>query len=205
MTLPLELTGIGSGLVCGLVFGFALERAGFASACNLTAQLRFKDWRVFKVMFTAIIVAAVGLYALQLLGWMSKDDIYIPTVFLWATLLGGVGVGAGMAVGGYCPGTSVVGFMSGKVDGFVFFLGLIVGTFVFAGAYEALEPMLEALPGPEAQTLPELLHLPTWIVLLMLTACLVGVGWLTREKKGQASGVACATRAADGCAMTQAS
>lgn len=183
MTLPLAFTGIASGLFCGLVFGFALERAGFASACNLTAQLRFKDWRVFKVMFTAIIVAAIGLYALQATGLMAKDDIYIPSVFLWATLLGGVGVGAGMAVGGYCPGTSVVGFFSGKIDGLVFFLGLILGTFVFAGAYDALEPMLEALPGPEAQTVPELLHLPAPVVLLMLVTCLVGVGWLTRERK----------------------
>lgn len=183
MTLPLGLTGVASGLVCGLVFGFALERAGFASACNLTAQLRFKDWRVFKVMFTAIIVAAFGLYLLQAGGLMTKDDIFIPSVFLWATLLGGVGVGAGMAVGGYCPGTSVVGFVSGKIDGLVFFLGLALGTFVFAGAYDAIEPILEAVPGPEAQTVPELLHLPTLLVLFMLLGVLVGVGWMTRERK----------------------
>jgi uncharacterized protein len=186
MSLPLEYTGTVSGLVCGLVFGFALERAGFASACNLTAQLRFKDWRVFKVMFTAIITAALGLYLLQLAGLMHKEDIYVPTVFLWATLLGGVGVGAGMAVGGYCPGTSVVGFVSGKVDGLLFFLGLVLGTFVFAGAYDVIEPILEAVPGPEAQTLPELLHLPTPIILAMLIGCLVGVGWLTRERRAQA-------------------
>ncbi len=183
MTLPLAMTGVASGLGCGLVFGFALERAGFASACNLTAQLRFKDWRVFKVMFTAIIVAAFGLYFLQLGGLMTKADIYIPSVFLWATMLGGVGVGAGMAVGGYCPGTSVVGFVSGKIDGLVFFLGLILGTFVFAGAYDAIEPILEAVPGPEAQTVPELLHLPTWLVLFMLLGCLIGVGFLTRERR----------------------
>lgn len=183
MSLPLEYTGVISGLACGLVFGFALERAGFASACNLTAQLRFKDWRVFKVMFTAIITAAIGLYVLQAGGWMQKEDIYIPTVFLWATLLGGVGVGAGMAVGGYCPGTSVVGFVSGKIDGLVFFAGLILGTFLFAGTYDAIEPVLEALPGPEAQTVPELLHLSTPVVLLLLIGCLVAVGWLTRERK----------------------
>lgn len=183
MTLPLGLTGIASGLFCGLVFGFALERAGFASACNLTAQLRFKDWRVFKVMFTAIIVAAFGLYFLQAAGMMTKDDIYIPSVFLWATLLGGVGVGAGMAVGGYCPGTSVVGFVSGKIDGLVFFIGLALGTFVFAGAYDVIEPILEAVPGPEAQTVPELLHLPTLLVLFMLLGVLVGVGWMTRDRK----------------------
>jgi uncharacterized protein len=187
MSFPLEFTGILSGLLCGLVFGFALERAGFASACNLTAQLRFKDWRVFKVMFTAIIVAAFGLFFLQAAGMMAKNDIYIPTVFLWATLLGGVGVGAGMAVGGYCPGTSVVGFVSGKIDGLVFFIGLALGTYVFAGAYEALAPMLEAIPGPTAQTVPELLNLPPLLVLLMLLGCLVGVGWMTRDRSKPAA------------------
>lgn len=196
MSLPLEYTGVISGLVCGLVFGFALERAGFASACNLTAQLRFKDWRVFKVMFTAIITAAVGLYLLQAAGTMRKEDIYIPTVFLWATLLGGAGVGAGMAVGGYCPGTSVVGFVSGKIDGLLFFLGLILGTFVFAGAYEAIEPLLEAVPGPEAQTIPELLHLPTPVILLLLVGCLAAVGWMTRERKPQAPVIRPAANAA---------
>lgn len=185
--IPFELSFVVSGLICGLLFGFALERAGFASACNLTAQLRFKDWRVFKVMFTAIIVAAFGLYLLQATGTMTKNDIFIPTVFVWATLLGGVGVGAGMAVGGYCPGTSVVGFVSGKIDGLVFFFGLILGTFVFAGAYDAIAPVLEALPGPEAQTLPELLGLPTPVVLFMLLGCLVGVGWMTRVRRPAAA------------------
>lgn len=181
MSLPLGYTGILSGLMCGLVFGFALERAGFASACKLTAQLRFRDWAVFNVMFTAILVCAVGLYALRLAGVLSSAELFVPTAYLWATLLGGVGIGAGMAIGGYCPGTSVVGFMSGKIDGLVFFAGIIIGTWVFAGAYEWLTPMLEALPGPEAQTLPQLLHVPEWVVLLALTAIAGGVGWATTK------------------------
>ena len=179
MSFPLGYTGVLSGLLCGLIFGFALERAGFASACKLTAQLRFRDWAVFNVMFTAILVCAFGLYALRLAGVLSSAELFVPTVYLWATLLGGVGIGAGMAIGGYCPGTSVVGFMSGKIDGLVFFVGIIIGTWVFAGAYEGLTPLLEALPGPDAQTLPQLLHVPEWVVLLALTVIAGGVGWAT--------------------------
>lgn len=181
MTLPLEYTGPVSGVITGLIFGFALERAGFASGCKLTAQLRFTDWAVFKVMFSAILVCAVGLYVLQLTGLMSKDDIFIPTTYFWGTLLGGVGVGAGMAVGGYCPGTSVVSFVSGRIDGFIFFLGIILGTIAFAGAFTWLEPVLEALPGPEAQTVPELLRVPDWVVLLALGAVFAAVAWFTRK------------------------
>jgi hypothetical protein len=181
MTFPLGYTGVISGLLCGLVFGFALERAGFASACKLTAQLRFRDWAVFNVMFTAILVSAFGLWLLRLAGVLSADEIYVPTTYLWATLLGGVGVGAGMAVGGYCPGTSVVGFMSGKIDGLVFLVGIIFGTWFFASAYDTLTPLLEALPGPEGQTLSQLLHVPDWVVLVALTAVAAVVGWLTTK------------------------
>lgn len=179
MSLPLGFNGVVSGLLCGLIFGFALERAGFASACKLTAQLRFKDWAVFNVMFTAILVAAFGMYFLQLTGLLSMDQVYVPTTYFWATALGGVGVGAGMAIGGYCPGTSVVGFMSGKIDGLVFFAGIIIGTWVFAGAYDSMLPLLEAAPGPEAQTLSQLLHVPDWVVLMGLTAVAAVVGWFT--------------------------
>jgi len=182
MSLPLGVTGVVSALICGGAFGFALESAGFASACKLTAQLRLQDWTVFKVMFTAILFCAVGLYGLELAGLMSAEDIYTPSTFFWATLLGGVGVGAGMSIGGYCPGTSVVAFCSGRIDGLIFFLGLVFGTFVFAGAYDWIKPMLKALPGPEGQTLPRLLHVPTWTVLLALGAVLLTVGSLTRSR-----------------------
>ena len=94
MSFPLGYTGILSGLFCGLVFGFALERAGFASACKLTAQMRFRDWAVFNVMFTAILVSAFGLWLLQITGVMPAEEIFIPTTYLWATLLGGVGTAA---------------------------------------------------------------------------------------------------------------
>ena len=181
MSFPLGYTGILSGLFCGLVFGFALERAGFASACKLTAQMRFRDWAVFNVMFTAILVSAFGLWLLQITGVMPAEEIFIPTTYLWATLLGGVGVGAGMAIGGYCPGTSVVGFMSGRIDGLVFLIGIVAGTWIFAGAFDAMEPLLEALPGPEAQTLGELLHVPDLVILLGLTAVAAVVGWMTTK------------------------
>lgn len=181
MNLPLGFDGALSGIACGLMFGFVLERAGFASACKLTAQLRFRDWAVFNVMFTAILVCAAGLYVLRLSGALSNEDIYIPTTYLWATLLGGVGVGAGMSIGGYCPGTSVVGFMSGKLDALMFFVGIIAGTWMFAGVYERIEPMLQALPGPEGQTLPQLLGVPEWVVLLSLAAVAAGVAWATTK------------------------
>ncbi|HMM67417.1 MAG TPA: YeeE/YedE thiosulfate transporter family protein [Dokdonella sp.] len=191
MNFPLGWYDPLSAMVCGALFGYVLQRGGLGNGCRLTAQLRLRDWTVFNVMFTAILVAAAGLYVLQLAGFVALTSLYVPTTFLWATLLGGALIGIGMGVGGYCPGTSVVGAAAGRLDGIVFFVGLIIGVVAFAGIYKQIDPMLMAAEGPEAQTLGDLLHLPTWAVLALLTAVAVGVGWTTR-KTGTSDAITCA-------------
>ena len=149
--LPFNDGGALSGLVCGILFGVALENAGFGSPCKLTGQFRLTDWSVLKVMFTAIVVAAAGLEVLQRGGWMSTDGVFVPSALLMAAAIGGALVGAGFAIGGYCPGTSVVGLLSGRLDAAVFLAGLLIGTFAFAGLYgptiEALMQMAELQSG----------------------------------------------------------
>ena len=113
-----------SGLILGGAFGYVLERAGFGNPCKLTAQFRLTDWSVFKVMFTAIVFAAVGLMIVERLGLIDASDLFVPPAFLGAAALGGALVGAGFAIGGYCPGTSVVGLMSGRIDAGIFLVGL---------------------------------------------------------------------------------
>jgi uncharacterized membrane protein YedE/YeeE len=181
MSLPLGWTNALSGLVFGSLFGFVLQRGGLGNGCRLTAQLRLQDWTVFNVMFTAIIVAATGLYLLQSLGFIAGSDLYVPTMYLWATLLGGALVGVGMGVGGYCPGTSVVGALAGRLDGLVFFAGLIIGVIVFAWTFGPMQPLLAAAQGPDGQTLGDLLHISNGLVLAILGAVAAVVGWLSRR------------------------
>ncbi|WP_240095833.1 YeeE/YedE thiosulfate transporter family protein [Thermomonas flagellata] len=174
---PIGWSGPLSGLVLGGLFGYVLQRGGLGNGCRLTGQLRFKDWTVFNVMFTAILVAAAGLWLLETVGLLSPEEVYVPTTYLWATLLGGAMVGAGMALGGYCPGTSVVGAAAGRIDGVVFFIGLVLGAIVFAGFYDPLQPLMTAAEGPEGQTLQQLLHLPAWLIILALAV----VAWLVNR------------------------
>ena len=182
ITFPLGFVGPASGLLCGILFGFVLENGGLGNGCKLTAQLRLKDWTVFNVMFTAIIVAASGLYLLEIMGLIQAENIYTPTTFLWATLLGGSMVGLGMAVGGYCPGTSVVAACGGRIDGIFFFGGILIGTVIFANAFDWIKPLLGSAAGPEGQTLDQLLHVPAWAILLALAATAFTVGRVTRPK-----------------------
>jgi hypothetical protein len=188
MNLPLYDGGIASGLLSGILFGYVLESAGLGSPRKLTAQFRFTDWSVFKVMFTAIIVAATGLYAASATGLLPAGSYFIPTTFFWATLTGGVLVGAGMAIGGYCPGTSAVGLASGRLDSLFFMVGMVLGTGLFAGVFESIEGFYLAGQGPEAQTLDQLFGIPAWAVIAVLAVVAVlgfALGsWLERRTGG---------------------
>ena len=92
---PLHTSGALSGLICGVLFGFILENAGFGSPVKLTSQFRLTDWSVFKVMFTAIVVAAFGLWILRPVGVIPPDSVAVPQALVMASAVGGALVGAG--------------------------------------------------------------------------------------------------------------
>ena len=105
--------GLVFALVAGLLFGFFLERAGFGSARKLTAMFYFRDFALLRVMFTAVVVGAVGLLLLGAAGRIDLSMLAIPGTYLWPQALGGLLIGLGFVVGGYCPGTAAVGAASG--------------------------------------------------------------------------------------------
>jgi hypothetical protein len=189
---PLNDAGVVSGVLCGVLFGFVLESAGFGSPCKLTAQFQLRDWSVFKVMFTAIVVAAVGLYGLRLAGLMQADAVFVPTALLVASGVGGSLVGAGFAIGGYCPGTSVVGLFSGRVDALVFLVGLMFGTAVFALTYgPALEQLMAAGEAQSGDTVSAVLGVSdaaviAGMVVVMVLVFYVG-SWFERRSQGPVS------------------
>ncbi len=145
MTGPLYMMGAFSygaslaiWIVIGFCFGFILERAGFGDARNLVNIFYFRDMRVLRVMFSAIVTALVGLVALSLAGLFNYEMVLNYTLlktYLWPQVVGGVLFGIGFVVGGYCPGTSVVAVTSGKLDAIVFLGGMLVGIWVFAAGW----------------------------------------------------------------------
>jgi uncharacterized membrane protein YedE/YeeE len=169
---PLNLsTGvfIPVAIALGFLFGFFLERAGFSSAIRLTGQFYFRDWSVLKVMFGAIVVAMLGLGWLSLAGVLDMSAVYIPETYLWPQLAGGLLLGAGFVLGGYCPGTSVVAAATGKLDGLFFLAGIFAGIFLFGSA----EPLLHDfnLSGARgALTLPQVFHTTAGVVAFGITA-----------------------------------
>jgi len=123
----------------GIAFGFFLERAGFGSAKKLTAQFYFTDMAVFKVMFSAIVTAMLGVFYLSWFGVVDLDLVFVNPTYLVPQMTGGLLLGMGFIIGGYCPGTSLVALSTGKVDALVFLAGIVAGIFVFGEAYPAIE------------------------------------------------------------------
>lgn len=180
----------GTALATGLLFGFVLEQAGFGSPCKLTAQFRLTDWSVFKVMFTAIIVAAIGILLLQVNNTFGAQGFYVSEMYLWGTVLGAALIGAGFAIGGYCPGTSAVGLGSGRIDGLVFMLGMVVGVWAFAGVYDS-DFIQAAVNGAQvsARTIPELLGVSPWLVVVAMLLMLAGGFFVGRALEKRSHGV----------------
>ena len=171
----------------GIAFGFFLERAGFGSARKLVAQFYLTDLAVFKVMFTAILTAMVGTTLLSWAGVLDLSLVHLVPTYWVAQVVGGLLLGVGFVVGGYCPGTSVVSMASGRIDGLVFVLGFAAGTLGFALAFPLLAGLYTAGDLGE-KTLPEALGLPHGVlglgVVLVALGGFKGATWVERRMAG---------------------
>jgi rhodanese-related sulfurtransferase len=129
------------GFLIGIAFGFVLEQAGFSSSRKLSGLFYGRDFTVLRVFFTAAITAMLGILILSHFGLLDTEIMYINPTYLWAAIVGGVVMGFGFIIGGYCPGTSVCGAAIGKIDAMVFVLGGVLGVYIFGELYSALEPL----------------------------------------------------------------
>ena len=118
-------------LLTGIVFGMFLEKAGFGNARKLVQQFYFSDMSMFKVLFSAIVTAMVGIYWLSYFGLLDITQIYINGTYLWPQIIGGIVFGFGFVICGLCPGTSCVAAFTGKLDGLAVIAGMFAGLILF--------------------------------------------------------------------------
>ena len=173
--------------VLGIGFGFFLERAGFGSARKLAAQFYLNDMSVFKVMFTAIVTAMLGVTYLGWIGWLDLGQVYLVPTYLGPQIVGGLVLGVGFVIGGYCPGTSVASLATGRFDALMYALGIFAGTMVYAEVYPAIKAFVNSDAMGQV-TLPEVLHLPwgvvVFAVVLIAVAGFAFATWVERRVGG---------------------
>jgi hypothetical protein len=123
----------------GIGFGFVLEASGFSSSRKLAGVFYGYDTVVLKVFFTAAITGMIGLLFLSLFNWINLDLVYINPTYLYSTIAGGIIMGAGFIIGGFCPGTSFCAASIGKIDAMFFIGGMLLGVLIFAESFPLIE------------------------------------------------------------------
>jgi hypothetical protein len=178
---PYSLTAgtIGYALTFGAIgfgFGAVLEMGGFGDTRKLAAQFYLRDMTVLKVMFTGIIVAAVLVAGASAFGLLDLGRVWVNPTYLWPGIVGGLVMGAGFIIGGFCPGTSVVAASTLKIDGMVFLAGALLGVWAFGETVSSFGPFyLSSYMG--RFTLDELLGLPMGVTVLLVVAGALLLFW----------------------------
>jgi len=179
-----ENTNLFLAFIIGIAFGFVLESSGFSSSRKLAGVFYGYDMVVLKVFFTGAITAMLGLLFCSLFGWVDLDLVYVNPTYLTSAITGGVIMGAGFIMGGYCPGTSFCGASIGKIDAMVFIIGLFIGVSIFGAGYEWWDNMYLAqfLGTPK---ISESLGLTDGVFGLILILVALGMFWAAdwAEKK----------------------
>lgn len=154
-------------IVLGTIFGLILERVGAADTDKIVGMLSLKDLHLLKTILFAIGVSTSLLYLGLFMGLVDPAHLSIKSMY-WGVPIGGLILGIGWAISGYCPGTGVVAAGRGHRDALFFIAGGLVGAWGFALAFKAIE---------KSWLFHELLGGKSTIVETGVSVPLLGVPW----------------------------
>lgn len=160
------------GLITGIVFGFLLQKGRATDYGVIEGQLLLVDFTVLKLMLSAVMVGMLVFAILKHFGYASS---HAASGTLGSNVIGGLIFGAGFGLLGYCPGTVAGAVGTGALDALVGgMVGMLIGAGFFAGLYPRLKTSVLPMGKFPSVTVPEFLHLNSWIVIALLEACIAG-------------------------------
>ena len=167
------------GFVFGIIFGFLLQKGGVTKYDVILGQLLLEDFTVIKIMLSAVLTGMIGIHLMKSLGWIQLK----PKTGSWGkNAIGGLIFGLGFAVLGYCPGTIAGAVGNGYLDALTGgLIGIIVGSGVFAALYPRLKDGILRKGDFGNLTLPRLLKVNDWIVIIPLSGLIVLLLYLIEQ------------------------
>ncbi|HBL22662.1 MAG TPA: YeeE/YedE family protein [Deltaproteobacteria bacterium] len=153
------------GLITGIIFGFLLQKARVIRYDKQLAALRLMDMTIVKYMFSTVLVAMVGIYLLNDLGLVKLS---VKTTILGGNVIGGLIFGAGWALLGYCPGTSLGALGEGRYDSIWGIVGMLAGAALFAEFFPLMKRTVLTWGNYGKITIPGILGVNHWIVIVIM-------------------------------------
>jgi hypothetical protein len=125
-------------------------------------------------MFTSIVTALLGTTILSGIGVLDISKIAVPHTYIWPQLFGGLLLGVGFIISGYCPGTGAVAMASGKLDGLFAIVGVMVGSVLFGFGYPLYEEFYHS-GDLGVLRLPDVFGVPQAVVAIGVTLMAIGM------------------------------
>jgi len=172
-------------IILGTLFGFMLHRVGASNPENIINMLRLNDFHLMKVILFAIAVSSALLFTGFAIGAIAPEHLSVKASY-WGVTAGGLILGAGWAIAGYCPGTGVAAIGDGRKDALFFVLGGLFGAYLYMVLYSKLKGtfLLEEILGGKVtlaltpnESFKALTDIPGIVVALILAIALGLAAW----------------------------
>jgi hypothetical protein len=117
----------------GIIFGGIIQFTRVDKFEKIAGFAMLKDTIVPKMLFLAVGISVIGLYAMMDAGVANAK---IKPLMIQGIVIGGILFGISMAILGKCPGTGPVSISEGRIDVLVGAIGGIFGGLVFTLYYD---------------------------------------------------------------------
>lgn len=177
-------------IVIGLAFGAVLDRVGASNPNFIGKMLNLTNLNLAKSIMLAIGIGSVLMFGGQMLGLVDVGHMSVKSAYA-GVFIGGLMLGAGWALAGYCPGTGVVAAASGRKDALFFIAGGLLGAAAYMMTYPAWKNsgLLDGFAGGKVTlgTVPSakydgLMAFPGDILGLLLGAVFIAVAFALPER-----------------------
>ena len=132
------MTTILLAILIGTAFGFVLDRIGATNPGLIIKMLNLSDLHLMKAILLGIGIASVLMFSGLLLGFLDPGHMSVKTAYT-GVFVGGLLLGLGFAVAGYCPGTGLTAAAAGRFDALFFIVGGLAGAAAYIISYETIK------------------------------------------------------------------
>lgn len=168
------------GLATGILFGFLLQKGRVLRFDKQVGAMLLKDMTIIKFMLSAILVGMVGVLLLSDLEIIKLSH---KPMNVGAVVLGGALFGAGWAVMGFCPGTSVGALGEGRWHAVFAILGMLAGAALYAELYPFFKSTVLAWKNFGKLGLPEAFGISHWLIVSLFGGGIVALFFWFEKKR----------------------